>query len=328
MSIKIVVDTNILAGRNTFGKLFGNRRELENILAIGDIELLIPSIVIDELIHQKRSSFQAAKGRLLDNSIYKLLDNGLREQGKAIALDIDDLILDVSIPYTLIDITNEKSALSKIRKLAINYEAPFQVYSNEKDNSDKGFKDAYLAMTVDDYLDSHDNNEKILLLTNDSRLAEYFENNDRVVWVKNYNEITHQVSSIETRSISITGNAMITKRVTSASKHRKEIQTLLTEFRNSASFTNTHELITNLESVREKLNEDDCVDILVSATQNSQISWILADPDVNSFIMPLFEKFKDRLTPHQFNVIVQTTGVGYSLKAETPPVSSIDDLDW
>lgn len=53
MSIKIMVDTNLLVGRNSFDKLFGNRIELENILEIYDTELVIPSIVIDELLHQK-----------------------------------------------------------------------------------------------------------------------------------------------------------------------------------------------------------------------------------------------------------------------------------
>jgi len=53
VSIKVIADTNVMVGKNTFDALLSNRTELEKILSIPGRELVVPSIVIDELLHQK-----------------------------------------------------------------------------------------------------------------------------------------------------------------------------------------------------------------------------------------------------------------------------------
>lgn len=314
MSIKVILDSNKLVGKNSFSELFGNRQELERLSELSDIELLIPQIVIDELIHQKHEAFQLAKMRFQSNSMYKRLSAEVRQAMEQETLNTEALREDVSIPYTIVDVTNHSAALIKIRDLAVNYRAPFQVYNSEdKENSDKGFKDAFIAMTVDDYLDGLPGEEKIFLFTNDGRLAEYFGNNVRVVWVRNIDELVGQIGETETASTP----EQQTPTIRPTSSQRIEIQSLLTDLRNSGNFATTHTLIAKLNepSIRSRLSDEDYLDILSSTISNEQILWIVQDPDVSDFILPIFEKYKDSLKPHQFNTLVSAAGLNYPKKS-------------
>lgn len=322
MSIKIVLDSNKLIGKNSFGELFGNRQELERINELPNIELLVPQIVIDELIHQKNEAFQVSKVRFQSNSMYKMLSAEARQAMEQVALDTEALRLDVSIPYKMIDVTDQSAALVKIRDLAVNYKAPFQVYNSEdKENSDKGFKDAFIAMTVDDYLDGLTGDEKIFLYTNDGRLAEYFGNNNRVVWVRNYDEIVGQIGEAET----VTASEPHTPTIRPQSPQHIEIQNLLTDLRNSGNFAYTHTLISklNVPAILRRLSDEDYLDILRSTISNEQILWIVQDSDVSSFILPIFEKYKDSLTPHQFNTFISAAGLSYPKRSS----QSVDAWD-
>lgn len=305
MSIKIVADTNVLTGKHSFDYLFGNRAELEKILAITGTELVIPSIVIDELLHQKSVAFKTAKSRLTESPYYK---KRVPEKVKATIesdhIDLEDLRSDNSIPYTLIDLSNKSLALDKIRKLATNYLAPFQVYSESKENSDKGFKDAYIAITIDEYLDQIAEGENIFLLTKDARLAEYFQNNKRVVRVQNYEEINDQIEH-PTESKEQMLDSSVTGSVKPLSQERLNIQALLTDFRNTGNFASTHKLVPKIAKLVDKnmLTESDYIDILNSTAENSQISWLLGDQDVRDLIFPIFKKYGNQLDMEEFNTI-------------------------
>lgn len=330
-SIKVVVDTNVLAGKNSFDTLFGNRKELKKILEIPGTELVVPSIVIDELLHQKSAAFKTAKSRLVESSYYKQrVSDDIKSRVESDGIDLNSLRSDTSITYRAIDITNKADALNKICQLATNYQAPFQVYSDGKDNSDKGFKDSYIALTIDEYLGQLKDSENIFLLTKDARLAEYFQDNSRVVRVQSYDEINSQIDrpALDTITISQDGS---TGAVRPLSQERVATQALLTNFRNSGSFATTHSLVSKLSeaSKANKLTDADYVDMLVSATQNNQIAWLLGDIDIRELIIPVFEKNKDKLTPWQYNTIVQGADLGYPPKADQPtPSTSLDDIPW
>jgi predicted nucleic acid-binding protein len=329
MAIKIVVDTNMLAARNSFDALLGNRKELEKILAIPGTELIIPSIVIDELLHQKSAAFKTTKSRLTESSYYKKrVADDIKIRIGADDIDLDGLRSDMSIRHTTIDITNKAAALDKIRQLATDYQAPFQVYSDGKENSDKGFKDAYIALTIDEYLAQLEDGENIFLLTKDARLAEYFQGNSRVVRVQSYDEINGQIERPSASESAIEDNVP-TASVRPPSQERVSIETLLTDFRNSGSFTSTHSLVAQLAeaAAANKLRDADYLDILVSAAQNNQISWLLGDSDVREFILPIFKKHGEWLNVEQYNTIAPGLGLEGLRMAPMAPEIDFDEME-
>lgn len=322
MSIKIVADTNALVSKNTFDSLFGNRSELEKILAIPGTELVIPSIVIDELLHQKSAAFKTAKSRLTDSPYYKKrVSDEIKASIESDDIDLDALRSDASIPHTTIDISDKAVALDKMRQLATNYRAPFQVYSSDKkENSDKGFKDAYIALTIDEYLAEISDGENIFLLTNDARLAEYFQGNSRVVRVRNYDEINGQIERPVEPDDHVVDNSPAGS-VKPLSQERLAIQELLTDFRNSGTFATTHALVPKVLGLvkANKLTDSDYVDILESTAENNQISWLLGDSDVRDFILPIFKKYGDHLDAETYNIIAS------GLDIPTRKVQPFDD---
>lgn len=322
MSIKIVADTNALVSKNTFDSLFGNRTELEKILAIPGTELVIPSIVIDELLHQKSAAFNTAKSRLTDSPYYKKrVSDEIKASIESDDIDLDTLRSDTSIPHTTIDITDKAVALDKIRQLATRYQAPFQVYSSDKkENSDKGFKDAYIALTIDEYLAEISDSENIFLLTNDARLAEYFQGNSRVVRVRNYDEINGQIEHHTEPEDQVVDKSPAGS-VKPLSQERLAIHELLTDFRNSGTFTTTHALVPKVLGLvkANKLTDSDYIDILESTAENNQISWLLGDSDVRDFILPIFKKYGDHLDAETYNTIAS------GLDIPTRKVQPFDD---
>ena len=48
----VIVDTNLARNENSFSRLLGNRSQLEKIAATA--RLIIPEVVIDEIVAQKR----------------------------------------------------------------------------------------------------------------------------------------------------------------------------------------------------------------------------------------------------------------------------------
>ena len=328
MSIKIVTDTNALVSKNTFDSLFGNRSELEKILAIPGTELVVPSIVIDELLHQKSAAFKTAKSRLTESAYYKKrISNEIKASIESDNIGLDVLRSDTSIPHTTIDLKDKSAALDKIRQLATNYQAPFQVYSSDKkENSDKGFKDAYIALTVDEYLAQISDKENIFLLTNDGRLAEYFQGNSRVIRVRNYDEISRQIELPEDRENRVADNqpAGIVKPL---SQERLSIQTLLTDFRNSGTFATTHALVVKVAKLvkANKLTDSDYMDILESTTENNQINWLLGDSDVRDFALPIFKKYGNQLNADQYNIIA--SGLGLEARKSQPFDDEYDEME-
>lgn len=320
MSVKIIADTNALLNKKSPDKLLGNRKELQKIIDTPDAELVIPAMVIDEIIFQKASMPRLAKQSLVDNAYYKRLPDDIRATAEANDLDEAKLRSDQSIPFTEIDIADEASAFNKIRKLVINHEAPFAKYNpGDKTNTDKGFKDACVAITIDEYLASIED-DRVIFVSSDGRLSEYFADNDRVVCVSNVDDAIGQIEPAATETVLEDNQPSAT--IKPLSQERLAIQTLLTDFRNTGSFAETHGLIPKLESVAKssKLTDDDYMDILASTVQNSQIAWLLGDEDVRGFILPIFKKYGNRLDVESYNIIAP----GLELDSKTPEPDLID----
>ena len=66
----VIVDTNLARNENSFSRLLGNRSQLEKIAATA--RLIIPEVVIDEIVAQKRLAFQKELAVLRRSGVLKL----------------------------------------------------------------------------------------------------------------------------------------------------------------------------------------------------------------------------------------------------------------
>lgn len=329
MKPKIIIDTNKARNDKGFDQLLGNRAEINNLAEKCDI--ILPSMVIDEIIHQKKKYFELSKQSFTGGQLYKRLPEETKAQIDAhLRFDEDALRKDQSIPFARIDIADKEAAFDEIQMLAINYEAPFAVYSlelgkNKTDNADKGFKDAYIALTIVQYVNSLPDNEKVFVLVRDSRFEEYLDKNDRIICVPDLAGFNDRYVVPEVRSATIQGTA----RIVSEPQDRQEIKGLLTKLRNTTNFAVTHSVVGKLSEIAEdeKLTTDDYLDVLVSTAQNNQISWLLGDEDVREFIMPIFKKYGTFLNTEQYNVIAPGLGLDSLRAAAVVPDIDYDEME-
>lgn len=311
MDIKVIVDTNCTRNEKALNVLLGNREELTQISELAKI--IIPDIVIDELIQQKRSVFENAKEALLGNVVLKHIKTGTLNTND---LEFDSfekrLRTDQSIPYEIISISDAAVAFNKARELAVGHSAPF-----EKSN-DKGFKDTCIALTIEEYLQQFSPEARVFFYSKDARLIEFFEDNEMIIPIKSFDDLkgklnikghaNEAVPSEEIKSASEAHSIEI-KEPTVAERSKRA---LLTEFRNTRSFAETHRVIEILKHNRRAFDEDDYCDILRSACNNEQIYRILEDDDVAEFMLPVFEKYVRCLKQDQCETFVRYAGVSES----------------
>lgn len=138
------------------------------------VNIIIPSIVIDEIKKQKRRVLRSQYDKFTSNYFTKHLGIESAHLQSHINEKIEELYLDANseLPHLVLELET-KGKLEKIRELAINNKPPFEA------NSDKGFKDAYIYLTVLQYLESAD--DDVFVLTNDSRLKQAFDRHADIV---------------------------------------------------------------------------------------------------------------------------------------------------
>lgn len=167
---KVIFDTNKLRSTKSLTHFFGNREELERFQQVA--EIIIPDLVLDEIKIQKRNHFEEEKQKLIENSCSQLID----AETLINALDISKLVKKVfateTIPYTTITLS-DTLCLEQIKMLALQNKAPFDT------NSDRGFKDAYILFTIQEYL-KNTADEIVFVVTSDSRLGEAVSKNPKV----------------------------------------------------------------------------------------------------------------------------------------------------
>lgn len=97
----VIIDTNLARNENSFTRLLGNRGQLEAISAKAC--LIIPEVVIDEIIAQKRAAFQKEVASLKRSGVLKLTDFS---KGGFESLDFDmverEIRNDKSIEYDIL----------------------------------------------------------------------------------------------------------------------------------------------------------------------------------------------------------------------------------
>ncbi len=166
----VFVDTNAVDNSGSVTTFLGGRNDLEKIAKRADIKL--PVVVYDEirkhiktfLAGQKRS-FKTNPHRHILNISDKSIDD----------VDHDEMVSKLekseSVKFEVVELIDEASAYKEIYHYAIEGTPPFEK------SGDKGFKDALIAKTIDQY-DAKNPDAEIFLWTNDDRLKEYFSNTE------------------------------------------------------------------------------------------------------------------------------------------------------
>jgi hypothetical protein len=182
----VFVDTNVIDNKGSAQHFLGGRFDLEKISKRADIGL--PRVVYDELsrhickylINQK-DSFRRNPHRHILNIEDCVIDKIDPKQL------VDDIVKGETIGYEVIDLVDENKAYKEIYEHSIMGTPPFEK------SGDKGFKDTIIAKTIDQYVLANPK-RKVFLMTRDDKLKEYFEENDRVLLICDYDDFDREYS--------------------------------------------------------------------------------------------------------------------------------------
>lgn len=320
MKEKVIFDTNTVHNTDA-NKFLGGRKELSRFLQTADI--VIPQTVIDEIKRQKAKSLLSNKNKFLDNPFHTLM--GV-DKSNTKGFNIDDyiqkLIDDEEIPFEIIDIKNN-DVLPQIKELAINKQAPFE----DKDNTDKGFKDALIYFSILEYLQEIPN-KNVFVCVKDGRLKEALNTQPNIIVIENYDEFKQQsvsqfrneyfIEKVKTElDIEITNEDIIeywhnidenqdvliktddckyiievdAGEIVGSSK-TEEYASTVEQLILSGNFGTTHSSIEELTPYLKYLSNEEIIKILNASYSNDQIKWIIKDEDVKQFIGTLYQAKK------------------------------------
>lgn len=316
MKYKAIFDTNSIRNAESATDFLGGRSELEKFLKVA--EIVIPDIVIDEIKCQKRRELDSKRDSFLANP-FRFLMKVDEEGTKKFDIEnwISGLIDDETIPHTVIYLTRKKP-LTEIRRLCLGNHPPFDK------SSDRGFKDAYIYLTILDYLLSL-TDEKVFLISRDGRLKEAFDENDQIKVVENFDEFEKYLDTYfkepyfisrlkEEISDEITKEGIkdswlnsnenwILKLVVWDKTYFIEVDFSSREILDytdfnlseginnlklSGNFASTHSSIAEIKDKIKYFSDQNIIDLVQAAIENQQIYWIATDEDVKEFFKEVF----------------------------------------
>lgn len=297
----VIVDTNLARNENSFSQLLGNRSQLESISSRA--RLLIPKVVVDEIVAQKRMAFQKELASLKRSGVLKLIGSPDIDFSSIAFDDIEHEIRnDQSIEYGILPLPPADFVLPMIYRWAMAHSAPFE------EKNDKGFKDACIVASIEYYLQQAKPKEPVVLCTDDNRMLSYFKGRNDILAINDLGkavESESRVTALPEHVDTGTCEAGTSASVTASS----EISSLITELRNSTSFQATHGIIKKLNNRRQSISVSQELEILDAAISNQQVSWILKDDDVCDFIKPIFLRHKDDLVDSSYRQYVDDFGL-------------------
>lgn len=305
------LDTNSI-NSSSLDTLFGNADDLSKLESLAHI--VLPSVVFDELVEHKRRHFEQERQKLMKNHLLPSL-SGSGEKLHKLTFESYEMTMkaNCSINYEVADIHDREVAMAHMYDLAIHNKAPFE------ENSDKGFKDAWAVMTVEEFLDHHPEYHRALLITNDNRMAEYFESEtNQVEVVPNIKEALKALSlsrKDEAGARAIVSHSCTSQNNESSSpedsiRNAGQEKDLINGLNNSQSFAETHTVIAKFNNIDIKsLSPREGRMILEACVTNDQVSYILSDKDVDSFIRPIFLQFQQDLENDAYSMFVDALGL-------------------
>lgn len=162
----VFLDTNAADNKSSATGFLGNRAEIQKVANKADIAL--PRVVYDEIrrhiigfLHLQKISFKNNPYCQILNIPKDDIDSFDHEK------HIDGLLDGETIPFEIVDLKDKVAVYDEIYQHALLGTPPFEP------KGDKGFKDALIAKTIDQYSLENPKRE-VFLFTKDSRLTEYF----------------------------------------------------------------------------------------------------------------------------------------------------------
>lgn len=305
----IIFDTNSIW--NTGLSTFLGERELLRQLS-PDADFFIPELVVDEIKRHKKREFNTSKNQLLKNKLVKAF---LPDLSHIESLDIDAhievMLQNEPFPFETIPCVHGE-IVDQFRGMAILNQPPFN-----KD-SDKGFKDACIYISVLNHLDSLED-RSVFFWCKDGRLKEAFEANPSVTIVNDLDRYHRKSSRFlmdeyffgvlsEELETEITAEDIentwrnnsdnwIIEIIKDERTHLIEIESRevvgvaeednlegkITTLTSSGSFSQTHTAVAVLTDLIAYLSPQQIERINQAAKDNDQVGWLLSDDDVMEF---------------------------------------------
>ncbi len=322
---KVIFDTNKI--RNTDSDAFlGGQDELKKFAMVSDI--IVPSIVIEELRTQKRKKLKSNQDKFLANPFFRLLEIAKEDVCNFNSdLHLDSIEAAEEIDYTVIDL-QDYSVLETIKDFAIRKLPPFE----DKDSTDKGFKDAYIYFTILEYLASIPD-KYVFVCSKDNLLGEALLQHPRIRVVTSFDEFSHEsiasfyddyfieklkeeLSPFEDITkdnlidywFSIKGNHILLIEADTQlyivevdageiieckleNKYRESVSLLV----NSTNYSDTHAVVKTLKKYISFFSPGEAEEVISALFENDQISGAFGY-GVKSFYWELFDLSKDILT--------------------------------
>lgn len=295
----LFIDTNCLKADQSFDRLFGNRQILESLSQ--EYEIYIPRVVMDELLAQKERSFNTAKNQIRHSCLRGFIPKEDMEAIDELTFDSikDQMLENESIQFAVYNIDNFDNFFNRFYPLALLHKPPFE------QSSDKGLKDALIAYSVEQFLEKSDEDIQVSVLTKDGRLCEYLSSNAAIRVYCDANELINSNESIK-----VNENVFPVKAIKpSQDKTPDEIESIVSGLVESRSFSHTHDFISQLSGLQNQLSNKSKVRLLKGAVDNDQIGWVLTDPDVKDFYLPIFKECQDALTDKEYGKFIDKIGL-------------------
>lgn len=328
-----IFDTSAIDGEKNSDSFFGGRNELAKFSAV--CEIVIPDMVIDEITKHKKRHLSAAKSKFISNPFRYLLN---LEQESIDMVNIDEKIntlqAEETISYTVIKLS-KADALERIKNMCHECVAPFG------ENEDKGFKDAYILLTIEEYLETL-TDEQVFVVVKDGKLKEALGRLAGITVVNSFDEfelfsksqfmeeyflqrlsetIDEEVGvdAIVSADFNINDNWVLQidteEKPTYVEVDFKNREIIgfqkvrivfgVTSLLNSGSFVTTHEWIEKISDKINYLNTAQMIDLINAATTNDQIYQISSDEDVKEFFFTIFEKVKPLVQADLANIFTE-----------------------
>lgn len=171
MADAVFLDTNVI--RNVKPKrFFGNTDVLQQISKVAQI--YVPSIVIDEIRWQKMEVLMEELQTLKNSHFYPMIECDANRLELHIGEHIEKLYKASKKEIKFIEksLSPSEGHIDNLKRMAIEKKAPFEI------KNDRGFKDAYIFLTVVEH--HEETTDNIFLYTKDNRLSEAFNEYRRV----------------------------------------------------------------------------------------------------------------------------------------------------
>lgn len=299
----VFVDTNSIDS-TSFDTLFGRADDLRRLDEMAQI--VIPRTVLDELLEHKKRHFGNKMTEMKNNPLSRIakIDRKVFSE-----LDYDmlekEMLEQCKIKYEVAEIQDPAEAFAAIYELASLNKPPFDK------GSDKGFKDACIAMSIDDYLETHPGADKSILVSRDSRLREYYYDNTLIDCVSDVKEAIESLAfGSSAQPNASRASEVDEKQETFELADPTSASALIESLEKTGSFLETHRIVNQYKNIDfTQVGDRSGKDILKCCVRNSQVRYILADEDVHDFFCPIFERYQHKLNDSDYSLFVDSANL-------------------